>query len=992
LTLARLYRDYADDGHLTLSQYDRMGGMMRVVQNEVDSLLASAPDQRRQQLQLLRSAFIPWLATFNVDNDQPVRRIARLSDLPEEAGYLIQAMVQKRLLVRDTRGGEILIEVSLESLLRQWEDLAGWLADEREDLKTADILERAATAWRHSGHNDAWLLEGVRLAGAEQLAAKPGFSKRLHPIHDFLQASRHREESRAEAEKQRQLTELRVAREQREAAEAYALVLRKRSRVLKAVVAAALATALVAAAAFLQASTAQRAAIERTLEATARRLVAEAQVMFASDRPGDDVRALKQILAAHAIAPTAEGENGLLSALFAQKDLERIMETMEEVNCLVISPDGTRIAYGSDTGTVGLLNVANGKQRAETVGAHQDSVGAATPRPGEVKAVAFSPDGRMFVSGGSDGKIRRWDGLSGEPIGESITAHKDGVGVVGFSPDGKTIVSGGTGPGINGALRRWNAKTGQPIGDTSTTTDYGEIYPVALSPDGRTILTSNLAPRLWDARTGKPVGHPINFSGIRPEDQGPMAFSLDRRMMAIGGHTGNVRRWDVRTGKTIGGPMIGHHSPVADLAFSPDGRTIASRDEDGTVRRWDAGDGRLIGEPVIAGKGPVISPAASLTFSPDGQQLVTGNPDGTIRWWNSGSVRSSTNFKFQLDDETQGVGVSPDGRMIASADMNFLRRRNAQTGAELGKAIPVRDIMFKIAFSPDSRTIATGGAGGTVSQWDAATGAPLGKLIVTNLGWVGDLAFSPDSRTVAAGGADGTIRQWEARTGEPIGDPMTGDQKLIRSLAFSPDGRTMVTGSEDGNLRRWDALSGQPLGDPMTAHKDEETALDGVKDVVFSPDGRMIASGGADGMVRLWDASTGHPVGDPATGHQSEVTNISFSPDGSQIVSGSYDDTLRWWDAGTGQGIGYPVTFSGQGGLLSRVAFSPNGQFLTLVTDDKRVHRFPVPAAWPSELCGKLTRNISHKQWREWVGPDIEYREICPGRSVPADDVATTKR
>jgi hypothetical protein len=64
-----------------------MGGMLRVVQNEVDSILAAAPEQRQVQLELLRSAFIPWLATINPDNDQPVRRIARLADLPGSPSF-----------------------------------------------------------------------------------------------------------------------------------------------------------------------------------------------------------------------------------------------------------------------------------------------------------------------------------------------------------------------------------------------------------------------------------------------------------------------------------------------------------------------------------------------------------------------------------------------------------------------------------------------------------------------------------------------------------------------------------------------------------------------------------------------------------------------------------------------------------------------------------------------------------------------------------------
>ena len=190
LTLERLYRDFGDDGDLTVAEYESMGGMAQVVQTEVDKLLAADPEQRQAQLDILHDAFIPWLATINPDNDQPMRRLARWDDLPAASHPLIQAMVEKRLLVKDTRDGQTVVEVALESLLRQWRELAAWLRDEAQDLKDADTLERAAADWQASGRNESWLLEGTRLAEAETLAAKPGFRDRLDPTRDFLHASR----------------------------------------------------------------------------------------------------------------------------------------------------------------------------------------------------------------------------------------------------------------------------------------------------------------------------------------------------------------------------------------------------------------------------------------------------------------------------------------------------------------------------------------------------------------------------------------------------------------------------------------------------------------------------------------------------------------------------------------------------------------------------------------------------------------------------------
>ena len=83
-------------------------------------------------MELLRAAFIPWLASINPDNDQPMRRVARWSDLPAQSHALIDMFVAKRLLIKDERDGEVVVEVAMDSLLRQWDELAEWLRAERD--------------------------------------------------------------------------------------------------------------------------------------------------------------------------------------------------------------------------------------------------------------------------------------------------------------------------------------------------------------------------------------------------------------------------------------------------------------------------------------------------------------------------------------------------------------------------------------------------------------------------------------------------------------------------------------------------------------------------------------------------------------------------------------------------------------------------------------------------------------------------------------------
>jgi WD40 repeat protein len=107
---------------------------------------------------------------------------------------------------------------------------------------------------------------------------------------------------------------------------------------------------------------------------------------------------------------------------------------------LAYSPDGKTVASGStDDGALRLWNVADPKspQQQFVLDAHK----LARSRRGEVHAVAFAPDGKTLVSGGTDGVVRFWS-LSGETPKERITLDhaKGSVGSVHYSPDGKKLL------------------------------------------------------------------------------------------------------------------------------------------------------------------------------------------------------------------------------------------------------------------------------------------------------------------------------------------------------------------------------------------------------------------------------------------------------------------------------------------------------------------------------------------------------------------------
>jgi WD40 repeat protein len=934
LTLERLYHDYGADGDLTVAEYESLGGLAQVVQTEVDNLLATEPDQREAQLDTLHDAFIPWLARINPDNDQPMRRLARWDDLPAASRPLIQAMVEKRLLVKDTRDGQVVVEVALESLLRQWRELAAWLRDEAQDLKDADSLEREANDWQANDRDESWLVrEGTRLQEAENLAAKPRFRDRLDLTREFLHASRKRENDRIAA-------------------------LRKRNRILAALLAITVVIAVAAVYGFVTATNARKQADERTREAVASKLTSQGEAMLAGVRGGGAVRALQDILTAPRIAPTAD-VGAQLTAVMTLRDSLNVIPTPDVVRDVAVSPDGRRIVSGGNDNRLQIWDADTTQQIGQPL----------TGNTAPVSSVAFSPDGRRIVSGSDDGTLRVWDADTGKQIGQPLTGHTEMVRDVAFSPDGRRIVSGS----LDKTVRVWDADTTQQMGQTLTGhTD--SVRSVAFSRDGKRILSgsNDHTVRVWDADTGKLIGQPL--TGHTSAVIG-VAFSPDGRRIVSWSAENTLGVWDADTGKLIRQPLTGHTHTEWDAEFSPDGKRIVSTVGD-TLQIWDADTGGPIGAPLT---GHHTFGANCVAFSPDGRRIVSGSSDNQLRIWDADTGKPVVQSLTGHTDAVWSVAASPDGRIISGSLDHTVRLWDIDTGKLIGQPLTGHtDSVRSVAFSRDGKRIVSGGDDDKLRVWDADNGKPVGQPLTGHTDAVWSVAVSPDGRRIVSGSLDKTVGVWDIDTGKLIGQPLTGHTGPVRSVAFSRDGKRIVSGGDDDKLRVWDADTGKPVGQPLTGHSSAVTS------VAFSPDGRRIVSGSSDKTLRIWDADTGQQIGPPLTGHTTVVQSVAFSPDGRRIVSGSDDETLRVWDANTGQQIGPPITGGGLGQMYV-ATFSPDGRRIVSGSAYHMVWVWPGPAAWPDLLCAKLTTNMSHKQWREWVSPDIDYIKACPDLPVAPD-------
>ena len=279
---------------------------------------------------------------------------------------------------------------------------------------------------------------------------------------------------------------------------------------------------------------------------------------------------------------------------------------------------------------------------------------------------------------------------------------------------------------------------------------------------------------------------------------------------------------------------------------------------------------------------------SSVAFSPDGTTIASASSGSIVNLWD---VATRTNIATLRG--SWSVAFSPDGTILASGTKmwDMATREHIATLGEQHRS-------HAIAFSPDGSIFASGSYGsddGTIKLWDVRT-----KQHITTLGRhrgrVYSLAFSPNSRILASGGSgDGAIKLWDVATRTNIAT--LSDARIIisdiNSLAFSPYGKILASGSGSGRsdqlLNLWDVVTKQhitTLGGRI---------IQGSSPVAFSPDSTTLASGSWDGAINLWDVATKQHIVTLA-GHTRSVQSVAFSPDGHILASGSEDATIRLWD------------------------------------------------------------------------------------------------
>jgi WD40 repeat protein len=390
--------------------------------------------------------------------------------------------------------------------------------------------------------------------------------------------------------------------------------------------------------------------------------------------------------------------------------------------------------------------------------------------------------------------------------------------------------------------------------------DGGTTRTVAFSPDGKTLVSVGSRGRLslWDVagKTSKLRGKIPGHTGAI----GGAAFAPDGKTLVSGGEDGTVRLWDLTGAEPKAKvPVRGHDDEVRGVAVAPDGRTLVTGSHDRSLRIWDLGGARPKPRVTFSTEAGY---ATALAFVADGTRLIAGHNDHVLRVWDVSGERPRLLNKLGTSqggaDEIWGLALSPDGKTAATSGRRHSLGLWDLTTEGAKEANPTKSparYHGALAYAPDGKTVASGGHDGTVRLWDVANPGSPKELFVLEAhktpqareNDVPAVAFSPDGKTLVSGGDGGVVRFWDLKGDRPTERAALHSNKgPIGAINYSPDGSKLVMGF--GNS----IFVGDSAGKKLHAWQwPGPTAWAGVGGVRFAPDGRhlVIANSNATAYV-----------------------------------------------------------------------------------------------------------------------------------------------
>lgn len=465
------------------------------------------------------------------------------------------------------------------------------------------------------------------------------------------------------------------------------------------------------------------------------------------------------------------------------------------VNAVAFSPDGQLLASGNSNGAIEIWTKKFNKP-LHTLRS-----------PASVYNLAFSPNGQVLASGSGDGTIMlqaipRQGAVSSvqpfaRPSSSSSTESTAWLKLLLFIFIITLIRT------VDNSLARrpaqqWQTSTGatptlpsRPIPPSSwqqseqvytLTPHAGPVYSVAISPDGKTLVTASADKtiKIWDlpSRTVRTTltQHSAPVYAV--------AISQNGRILASASADKTIKLWDLpacNLAKSCNPirTLTGHQGAVRSLAITPEAQNLISASEDKTIKIWDLTTGKI--QKNLPGYTGKFYP---LAISPDGQNLAIAPDRETVQIWNIPNqdlMQTLVDRQFKARGEPSILIFSAYGETVAlfrvwtrRSPIGVLESGTAYRAWNIstGNVIDAEDsspyLYTAIARSRPYSPFVVGGK----SRRNGIVGFPYGPDIRSALssrvshqhkGGVHSVAISPDGRIVVSGGEDRRITIWQFR-------------------------------------------------------------------------------------------------------------------------------------------------------------------------------------------------------------------------------------
>jgi WD40 repeat protein len=397
--------------------------------------------------------------------------------------------------------------------------------------------------------------------------------------------------------------------------------------------------------------------------------------------------------------------------------------------CGCFSPDGRRIAGGTDQHDVLVVDAGNGRV-LHTMHGHLNQI------------CCIGYVGEMIASGSWDGTLRLWDTREGKERAV-LRGHTDKVHALAICPDGKCVISASA----DLSVRVWDVAEAK---ESMVLTAHKKLpMALAFSPDGAVLASAgeDRLVRLWSMPSMKPIAAMSGCGDVISS----VAFSADGKHIGAIGRDGTLVVWEVQSRK-ITHRLKAFEGSLSGLAASGDRRYMAAGGLTGVVKVWQLPDS--LDYTDLTGH---VSPVRSVAISPSMLSMVSGDEAGTIRVWDIPGWGCSASWKAHADAVT-GFGFL--GPVLASSSKDGTIRTWTRTGSSSGPVLRHLSPVNAMVVAPDRRRILAGCEDTTLHVWDGVTGKKLAEFKAHEKGIV-SMAISPDGACLATCSKDVSIKLWK---------------------------------------------------------------------------------------------------------------------------------------------------------------------------------------------------------------------------------------